>query len=83
GQGVRAVIDARRIAIGNRRMIPAAEALSVTADLEAQGKTLLFMESNGELVGVFAAADTLRSEVPSALKEVRSLGIRHVELLTG
>lgn len=83
GQGVRAVIDARRIAIGNRRMIPTAETLAMTADLEAQGKTLLFMESNTELVGVFAASDTLRSEVPAALKEVRTLGIRHIELLTG
>jgi len=83
GQGVRAVIDARHIAIGNRRMIPAAETLAMTAELEAQGKTLLFMESDKELVGVFAASDTLRSEVPAALKEVRTLGIRHIELLTG
>jgi Cd2+/Zn2+-exporting ATPase/Cu+-exporting ATPase len=83
GHGVRAVIDSHRIAIGNRRMIPAAESLPVVADLEAQGKTLLFMERNNELVGVFAAADTLRSEGPSALKEIRSLGIHHVEVLTG
>jgi P-type Cu+ transporter len=83
GYGVRAVIDSRRIAIGNRRMIPAAASLPVTAELESHGKTLLFMESNHELVGVLAAADTLRSEVPAALQEVRSLGIRHVELLTG
>jgi Cd2+/Zn2+-exporting ATPase/Cu+-exporting ATPase len=83
GQGVRAVINSRRVAVGNRRMIPAAASLPVAADLEAQGKTLLFMESNNELVGVLAASDTLREEVPSALKEVRSLGIRHIELLTG
>ncbi len=83
GHGVRAVIDSRRIAIGNRRMIPAADSLPIAASLEAQGKTLLFMESNDELVGVLAAADTLRSEVPSALAEVRSLGIHHIELLTG
>ncbi len=83
GQGVRAVIGSRLIAIGNRRMISSAESLPIATDLEAQGKTLLFMESNHELVGMFAAADTLRSEVPSALKEVRALGIRHIELLTG
>jgi len=41
------------------------------------------MESNNELIGVLAASDTLREEVPAALKEVRSLGIRHIELLTG
>ncbi|MBN8657347.1 MAG: cadmium-translocating P-type ATPase [Anaerolineae bacterium] len=83
GHGVRAVIDSRRVAVGNRRLIPSAESLSVASELEAQGKTLLFMERDNELVGVFAATDTLRSEVPAALKEARSLGIRHIELLTG
>jgi P-type Cu+ transporter len=83
GLGVRAVINSRRVAVGNRRMIPAAASLPEAAELEAQGKTLLFMESNNELVGVLAASDTLREEVPAALKEVRSLGIRHIELLTG
>jgi P-type Cu+ transporter len=83
GHGVRAVIDSRHITIGNRRMIPSADALPLVAALEAQGKTLLFMQSNNELVGVLAAADTLRSEVPTALAAVRSLGIHHIELLTG
>jgi len=64
-------------------MIPAAASLPVASELEAQGKTLLFMESNNEVVGILAAADTLRSEVPAALQEVRSLGIHHIELLTG
>jgi Cd2+/Zn2+-exporting ATPase/Cu+-exporting ATPase len=83
GHGVRAVIDSRRVAVGNRRLIPSAESLSLASELEAQGKTLLFMERDNELVGVFAATDTLRTEVPAALKEARSLGIRHIELLTG
>jgi Cd2+/Zn2+-exporting ATPase/Cu+-exporting ATPase len=83
GQGVRAVVDSHHVAIGNRRMIPSAATLPIAAELENQGKTLLFMESDDQLVGILAAADTLRAEVPSALKEVRSLGIRHIELLTG
>jgi Cu+-exporting ATPase len=83
GHGVRAVIDSHQIAIGNHRMIPSAGSLPITADLEAQGKTLLFLERNNELVGVLAATDTLRPEVPAALAEARSLGIRHIELLTG
>ncbi len=83
GQGVRAVIGSHHVAIGNRRLIPAAGSLPVVAELEAQGKTLLFLESNQQLVGVLAASDTLRSEVPAALAEARSLGIRHIELLTG
>ena len=83
GHGVRAFIDSHHVAVGNRRLIPSAGSLSIVADLEAQGKTLLFMEHDHELVGVFAAADTLRSEVPTALAEARSLGIHHIELLTG
>jgi Cd2+/Zn2+-exporting ATPase/Cu+-exporting ATPase len=83
GQGVRAVIDSHRITVGNRRMIPEAEALPVAAELEARGKTLLFLESDDQLVGVLAASDTLRPEVPAAFAEARALGIRHIELLTG
>lgn len=83
GHGVRAIIHSQTIRVGNRRMIPSAASLSIVSNLEAQGKTLLFMERNQELVGVLAAADTLRSEVPNALAEVRSLGIQHIELLTG
>jgi len=83
GLGVRAVINGKHVAVGNRRMISSTEANSIAADLEAQGKTLLFLESDSLLVGIFAAADTLRPEVPAALEAARKLGIRHIELLTG
>jgi Cd2+/Zn2+-exporting ATPase/Cu+-exporting ATPase len=83
GQGVRATVNGSHVALGNRRFIPGAEALPFVAELEAQGKTLLFLSRNGELTGVMAAADTLRPEVPAALSDVRTLGIQHIELLTG
>ncbi len=83
GLGVRAVINRQRIVIGNRRMISFSGPLVIAADLESQGKTLLFLESNDQLVGILAATDTLRAEVPAALKAARALGIRHIELLTG
>lgn len=83
GHGVRAQIDSHIVVIGNRRMLPAASSLPVAAELEAQGRTLLFMQRDDQLIGVLAAADTLRSEVPSAIEQVRALGIRHIELLTG
>ena len=83
GLGVRAIINQQRIVVGNRRMIPAAGTIAIAADLESQGKTLLFLESNDQLIGILAAADTLRAEVPAALEAARALGIRHIELLTG
>jgi Cd2+/Zn2+-exporting ATPase/Cu+-exporting ATPase len=81
--GVRVKLDGNLIMVGNGRMTPAAEPLPVVAELEAQGKTLLFLARDNELAGVLAAADTLRPEVPAALAAVRGLGMRQIELLTG
>jgi Cd2+/Zn2+-exporting ATPase/Cu+-exporting ATPase len=83
GIGVRATVAGQRIAVGSRRIAPDAASLSVGAELEAQGKTLLYVTVDDVLVGVLAAADTLRPEVPAALAAARDVGIRRVELLTG
>ncbi len=80
GLGVRANVNGFAVSVGNRRMIETAGAGS---ELEAQGKTLLFVTRDSELAGILAAADTLRPEVPQALEEVRKLGVRQIELLTG
>jgi len=83
GMGIRARVNGSLVAIGNRRLIPAAESLPIAQQLEEQGKTLLFVAHNAELTAIIAAADTLRPEVPAALAELRALGIKHIELLTG
>jgi Cd2+/Zn2+-exporting ATPase/Cu+-exporting ATPase len=88
GMGVRAQVAEDRIAVGNRQMIPEAASLlaallPAAIELERQGKTMLFLARNEALVGVIAAADTLRPEVPGALAKLRELGIRQIELLTG
>ena len=82
GVGVRATVDGRAIAVGSRRMVSAGS-LPLADEWAAQGKTLLFLTRDDELVGVLAAADTLRAEVPAALDAVRAGGIGHIELLTG
>lgn len=83
GMGIRAKLGGTSVLIGSRRLIPAAESLSITQQLEQQGKTLLFLACDDELAGILAAADTLRPEVPAALAELHALGIKRVELLTG
>ena len=83
GMGIRAEVNGSFVSIGNRRLIPSANSLAIAQELEQEGKTLLFLTRNDELTAVLAASDTLRSEVPSALKELKSLGIKRVELLTG
>jgi Cd2+/Zn2+-exporting ATPase/Cu+-exporting ATPase len=83
GLGVRARVNGGSVTIGNSRLIPAASDLPVVAELERQGKTTLYVALDDELVGMLAAADTLRTEVPFALAAVRKLGLREIELLTG
>lgn len=83
GMGVRAKIQGATITVGNRRLIPAAASLPLAAQLEAEGKTLLVVARDDEPIALLAAADTLRPETPAAIAELRALGIKHIELLTG
>lgn len=83
GQGVRARVDGTTVTVGSHRLIEGWSVPSVTSELQAQGKTLLFVARDNDLIGILAAADTLRLEVPRALDAVRKLGIGRIELLTG
>lgn len=83
GMGIRAKVNGSIIEVGNRRLISSADKLPMVAELESQGKTLLFLSQNNQCIGILAASDTLRSEVPISLAKLNSLGIKHIELLTG
>src|SRR5205807_6568713 len=83
GLGVRAEVNGVSLAVGNARMMATSAPVLVTQALERQGKTLLLVEQTGEMIGVLAAADTIRPEVPAAIERLRALGIRTIELLTG
>ncbi len=83
GLGVRARVDRSIVAVGSRRMMSDHTRLPVADELEAQGKTLLFVTRDDEWAGLLAAADTLRSEVPKAIEMIQAVGVKHIELLTG
>jgi Cu+-exporting ATPase len=83
GQGIRACIDGAQIAVGNAHLIPQASCHPQASALQQQGKTLLFVTQDNLLIGLLAAADTLRPEVPPALARARTLGVKQIELLTG
>jgi len=80
GMGIEATVNGNRVRVGNRRFVGANGA---AAALEAEGKTLLYVSENDLPIGVLAAADTPRAEVPAALQRVQDLGIREIRLLTG
>lgn len=83
GMGVRATVDGRMVVVGNQRMVLNTPPPPPATELEAQGQTLLYVACDGQPVGLLAASDIVRREVPQALAAVRELGIQHIELLTG
>ncbi len=50
--------------------------------LEAQGKTVVYVAVNGQLVGLLAIADTLREDALGTIAALKNLGLR-VMLMTG
>ena len=55
----------------------------ISEQLQADGKSILYIALNGKLCGVLAAQDILRREVPMAIQSIRDLGITQIVLLTG
>lgn len=85
GQGVQVTLDGSEITVGSRRLfhdLPL-EVAECAARFEAQGKTVLFVAQDGRIVGIFAAADVTREEVPQALADLQKFGVKHIELITG
>ncbi|WP_420795719.1 heavy metal translocating P-type ATPase [Lederbergia galactosidilytica] len=54
----------------------------VAAKLAAQGKTLVFIERNGKVVGIIALKDLVRKETKRAIERLKNLGM-HTIMLTG
>jgi Cu+-exporting ATPase len=93
GVGVRANVDGHEVTVGNRRILDVGSidqnpsslerAVSLACELEAAGKTIIFVLVDDRLAGLLAAADIQRPEVPQAIDEILNLGIKTIELLTG
>lgn len=83
GEGVSARLDGSLVQVGSRRILPVGTDTSIAGRFEHEGKTLLWVVHDGQPVGVLAAADSIRPEVPEAFARVRALGIHRIELLTG
>lgn len=87
GSGVQATIGGHRYAIMNPRFqreqgILMESVQSEIAMLESQGKTVVVMSKDGELVGLIAIADKIRPDTKRSLGLLKKAGIRTV-MLTG
>lgn len=87
GKGVAATCDAKKVLLGNRRLmadngISIVQAEDDITTLEHEGKTVMITSIDGKLAGLIAVADTLKESSKVAIKELRSMDIE-VTMLTG
>ncbi len=87
GHGVEALAEGRRVLVGNLKLMKergvALKGLGERAEaLAAEGKTPVFVASDGEAAGLIAVADKLRPESAEAVSALKRLGLE-VLMLTG
>lgn len=87
GKGVVGQVDGKKVLFGNKQLLEE-QNISVSqmdeqvGTLSAQGKTVLFLAVDNNFVAIFAVADTLKKEVPGAVKKMQEMGLRLI-MLTG
>jgi P-type Cu+ transporter len=88
GKGVSALVEGQEVLIGNRLFLEG-RSLSIGPEieqrvtgLEEQGKTLVLVAQQSELIGLIAIADPLKETTPRAISRFKALGLR-VAMVTG
>jgi manganese/zinc-transporting P-type ATPase C len=87
--GMSCPVNGDRLLIGSRHYLEEHEGLTFDvfqpqiAALEQEGKTLLYVGTDKEPIGLIALRDTLREDARDVLDGLRALGVRHLVMLTG
>ena len=87
GRGTRTTVDGAEYLAGNRtfleeNQISLANAPQAAVQLEEDGKTVLYFASREKILGLIAAADTIKPTSAQAVQELHDLGLK-VVMLTG
>ena len=87
GMGLAALIQGRRVALGNLKLmqqedIPLGDMERVAQQLWEQGKTVMFLGLDGKLAGMLALSDSLKPMAKEAVSDMHRLGLE-VAMVTG
>jgi Cu+-exporting ATPase len=87
GQGIDAMAPEGRVLLGNRtlmdeRGVDVDSLAERGATLAAEGRTIVYVALAGRLQGIIAAADTLKTEAATVVKQLRAMDL-DVIMLTG
>ncbi|MCQ2450070.1 MAG: heavy metal translocating P-type ATPase, partial [Clostridia bacterium] len=87
GNGLTAILNGQALCGGSAAFI--SKTCTLSKEINAQiirlsdaGKTPVLFSENGNLLGVIAIADSIKPESPSAVRQLKNLGL-HVAMLTG
>ena len=78
GYGVEAVVNGRRILVGNRRMMEEAG-----VSVPATDRTAVFVSEGASYLGRIEIEDEIKPDAKRALSELKRQGVLHTVLLTG
>lgn len=87
--GVSAYVDGKNILVGSRHFIEKDEqidcsaALEPVAGLEKDGKSILYVACDEQLIGIIGLRDELRPESNMVLTKLKESGIKQIIILTG
>ena len=87
GRGVTASIDGKTVAVGNLALmenisVRITEADSTVQKFFAEGKTAMYVASDGKLAGVIAVADTIKVNSKEAISRFKQMRIETI-MITG
>ncbi|MBC7661254.1 MAG: heavy metal translocating P-type ATPase [Chitinophagaceae bacterium] len=87
GKGAYALIDKRKVAIGNKALIDELQIPMGNAETEAdllrsKGQTVMYVGVGGEVAGILGVMDPIKETTVEAIKNLQALGIEIV-MVTG
>ena len=88
GRGARATVDGRAVHVGGPRLLEelgadrSAELAATTDSWAAEGRTVLHVVVDGQVVGALAVEDEIRPESVEAVRQLHELGVK-VAMITG
>ena len=87
GNGLTAAIDGDRVIGGSKKFISESVQIpqklcDISEKLAEDGKTPMFFAKEDKVLGMIAVADVIKEESPSAINELKKMGI-HTVMLTG
>ena len=90
GAGITGFVDSQIILVGKENLIRSeintgfnSQLLAESNRLQKQGKTVIWVAKEREIIGIISVADTVRLEATKMINQLKSLGIESIVMLTG